>query len=139
LDLPQSSDEAGGPGRSRTALRARTTESFLYYAIGSALTGWSPNPNKYATARTLEGPWSEFRDIAPPEANTYGAQSTLLLKVVGSKATTVIFMGDMWKPRTQWDSRYLWMPVQIDDGTLRLQEPKPWTIDVKTGEATIVK
>src|SRR5262245_27617130 len=77
----------------------------LYYAIGSALTGWNPNPNKYATAKSLEGPWSEFKDIAPPETKTYGSQSTMMLKVVGTKTTTVIFMGDMWKPRTQWDSR----------------------------------
>lgn len=28
----------------------------LYYALGSALTGWRPNPNKYATAPALEGP-----------------------------------------------------------------------------------
>jgi hypothetical protein len=111
----------------------------LYYAVGSALTGWTPNPNKYATSRSLEGPWSEFQDIAPPETNTYGSQSTLLLKVTGSKETTVIFMGDMWKPRTQWDSRYLWMPVEIGDGRLRLPEPKPWTIDVATGEAAIAK
>ena len=55
----------------------------LYYAIGSALTGWAPNPNKYATAHSLEGPWSEFKDIAPPETKTYGSQSTMLLKVVG--------------------------------------------------------
>ena len=109
----------------------------LYYALGSALTGWNPNPNKYATAPSLEGPWSEFRDIAPPETNTYGSQSTMLLKITGSKATTVVFMGDMWKPRTQWDSRYLWMPVEIGDGTLRLPEPKAWTVNVQTGEATI--
>jgi hypothetical protein len=107
----------------------------LYYAIGSALTGWNPNPNKFATASRLEGPWSEFRDIAPPETRTYGSQSTLLLKVVGTKGTAVIFMGDVWKPRTQWDSRYLWMPVEIGKGELRLPEPKPWTIDVATGEA----
>jgi hypothetical protein len=111
----------------------------LYYAIGSALTGWAPNPNQYATASRLEGPWSEFQDIAPPEAKTYGSQSTLLLKVVGSKTTTVIFMGDMWKPRTQWDSRYLWMPVEIGEGKLRLPEPKEWTLDVATGEAVIRK
>jgi hypothetical protein len=111
----------------------------LYYALGSALTGWNPNPNKYATAPSLAGPWSEFRDIAPPETNTYGSQSTMLLKITGSKATTVVFMGDMWKPRTQWDSRYLWMPVEIGDGTLRLPEPKAWTVDVQTGEATISK
>ncbi len=111
----------------------------LYYALGSALTGWNPNPNKYATAPSLAGPWSEFRDIAPPETNTYGSQSTMLLKITGSKATTVVFMGDMWKPRTQWDSRYLWMPVEIGDGTLRLPEPKAWRVDVQTGEATISK
>jgi len=107
----------------------------LYYAIGSALTGWNPNPNKYATAQKLEGPWSDFKDIAPPETKTYGSQSTMLLKVAGTKATTIIFLGDIWKPRTQWDSRYLWMPVEIGNGELRLPEPKPWTLDVATGEA----
>ena len=80
----------------------------LYFSIGSALTGWRPNPNKYATATSLEGPWSELKDIAPRETNTYGSQSTMLLKVVGTKSTTVIFMADRWKPKTQWDSRYLW-------------------------------
>jgi hypothetical protein len=109
----------------------------LYYAIGSALTGWNPNPNKYATSTKLEGPWSDFQDIAPPETKTYGSQSTLLLKVTGSKTTSVIFMGDIWKPRTQWDSRYLWMPVEIGGGKLRLPEPKPWTLDVATGEAQV--
>jgi hypothetical protein len=61
----------------------------------------------------------------------------MLLKVAGKKATTVIFMGDIWKPRTQWDSRYLWMPLEIGDGKLRLPEPKEWTLDVKTGVAVI--
>lgn len=108
----------------------------LYYAIGSALTGWNPNPNKYATATSLAGPWSEFKDIAPPETKTYGSQSTLMLKVTGTKKTTVIFMADIWKPRTQWDSRYLWMPLEIGDGKLWLPQPKPWKIDVKTGEVS---
>jgi hypothetical protein len=111
----------------------------LYYAIGSALTGWNANPNKYATATKLEGPWSEFKDIAPREVNTYGSQSTMMLKVVGTKTTTVIFMGDIWKPRTQWDSRYLWMPLEIGDGKLWLPEPKEWTLDIETGEAVIKK
>ncbi|MGA7414936.1 MAG: family 43 glycosylhydrolase [Bryobacteraceae bacterium] len=107
----------------------------LYYAIGSALTGWSPNPNKYATAKSLAGPWSDFKDLAPPATKTYGSQSTMLLKVVGEKATTVIFMGDIWKPEAQWDSRYLWMPLEIGNGKLWLPEPKPWTLDVKAGVA----
>ena len=106
----------------------------LYYAIGSALTGWDPNANKYATARYLDGPWSDFHDIAPPAVKTYGSQSTMLIKVAGKKNTTVLFMGDMWKPKTQWDSRYLWMPLEIGDGKLWLPEPKPFALNVKTGE-----
>jgi len=59
--------------------------------------------------------------------------------VAGTKTTTVIFMGDMWRSQTQWDSRYLWMPLQIGDGKLWLPEPKQWQLDVKTGEAIIEK
>jgi len=105
----------------------------LYYVIGSEMSGWAPNPNKYATAKSLEGPWSEFQDLAPPATRTYNSQSTFVLKVVGTKKTTVIFCADQWRPRTLWDSRYLWMPLQIGNGKLWLPEPKPWSIDVKTG------
>ena len=114
----------------------------LYYAIGSALTGWDPNPNKYATAKSLAGPWSEFRDIAPPETKTYGSQSTMMIKVTGTKATTVIYMGDIWKPKTQWDSRYLWMPLEIGGGNLRL--PRAQALDPRrhhrrVGDSAIVR
>lgn len=110
----------------------------LYYVVGSHLTGWNPNPNVYATATSLAGPWTEFKDIAPPETNTYGSQSSMLLKVVGTKATTVIFMGDRWKPKELWDSRYIWMPVEIGGGRMRLPEPRPWSLDVKSGRAVIL-
>jgi hypothetical protein len=110
----------------------------LYYLIGSKMTGWHPNPNVYATSPRLEGPWSEFKDIAPPDTNTYGAQSTMMVKVVGSKTITVIYLGDRWKPKTQWDSRYLWMPLKIGGGEMSLPAPRPWTLDIKTGESTIL-
>ena len=111
----------------------------LYYVLGSELTGWRANPNKYATAKSLAGPWSEFKNIAPPEKNTYGSQSTMLLKIVGTKTTSVIFMGDIWRPETQWDSRYLWMPLEIGGGKLSLPEPHKWSLDIATGEANIEK
>jgi hypothetical protein len=111
----------------------------LYYAIGSHMTGWRPNPNVYATSPTLSGPWSNFRDIAPPETNTYNSQSTMLLKVVGSKQTAVIFMADQWRPQQLWDSRYLWMPVEIGDGALYLPPPHNWTIDTKTGGTQLAR
>lgn len=111
----------------------------LYYMIGSHLTGWKPNPNLYATAKSLSGPWSSYKNIAPPETNTYGSQSTMMLKVAGTKTTTVIFMGDIWKPGTQWDSRYLWMPLKIGDGQITLPRPGPWRLHLKTGEAGMAR
>ena len=111
----------------------------LYYVVGSALSGWSPNPNKYATATRLEGPWSEFKDIAPPDTKTYGSQSTMMLKVPGTKTTTVIFMADIWKPNMLSDSRYLWMPLEIGGGKLWLPAPQPWQLNVSTGESMIKK
>jgi hypothetical protein len=58
----------------------------------------------------------------------------MLLKVAGSRDTTVIFMGDIWKPGTQWESSYLWMPVEVGSGKLWVPSPKKWVIDVKTGK-----
>jgi len=109
----------------------------VYYVVGSHMSGWKPNPNVYATAPSLSGPWTSFKDIAPPEANTYEAQSTMLLKITGSSKTAVIFMGDIWHPREIWDSRYLWMPLEIEDGTLRLPPPHEWTLNTKTGETAL--
>lgn len=110
----------------------------LYYLIGSKMTGWDPNPNKYATASRLEGPWSEFKDIAPPETRTYDSQSTMMLKIAGTQTTSVIFMADIWKRTTQWDSRYLWMPLEIGGGKLWLPKPRPWTLDAVTGKTSIL-
>lgn len=109
----------------------------LYYAVGSHLTGWRPNPNVYATSPSLSGPWTTFQDIAPPDTNTYDSQSCMLLKVVGKKSTAVIYLGDRWKPKALWDSRYLWMPVEIDAGKFILPEPRPWWINVATGEVKL--
>lgn len=111
----------------------------LYYCIGSQLTGWWPNPNKFCTAETLKGPWSELKDVAHPDTLTYGSQSTYLLKVVGTERTTVVYMGDVWRPYELNDSRYLWYPLKIGGGDLSLEPikgwmPGPWSIDVVTGE-----
>ena len=78
-----------------------------------------------------------MKDIAPPEVNTYDSQSSMLIKVVGKKTTSVIYVGDRWTPKELWDSRYVWMPVEIGDGKLTLPKPQDWTIDVRTGIVTI--
>ncbi len=111
----------------------------FYYIVGSHLSGWDPNPNVYAISCSLTGPWTEFKNIAPQNTNTYGSQSTSLLKIVGSGKTTVIFMGDIWRPEQLWDSRYLWMPLEIGSGKLVLPPPHEWTVDVKTGKTSLTQ
>lgn len=110
----------------------------MYYVVGSHLTGWRPNPNVYATAQSLSGPWTVFTDIAPPDTSTYDSQSSMLLKIAGSKTTSVIYMGDRWKPKELWDSRYIWIPLEIGDGKLCLPKPMPWSIDIEAGIVTMV-
>jgi hypothetical protein len=63
----------------------------------------------------------------------------MLLKVVGSKKSTVIFMGDIWKPKELWDSRYLWMPLDMRNGSMHLPPPQRWQLNVNTGEANLLK
>lgn len=109
----------------------------MYYVIGSYLTGWDPNDNQYATAPSIKGPWTPFKDVAPKGARTYGSQSSFALKIEGSETTTVILMADIWRPWAQHDSRYLWMPLEIGGGKAFLPQPRPWSIDVKTGRVTI--
>lgn len=104
-----------------------------YYVIGSHMTGWRPNPDVYAVSHSIHGPWSSFENMAPPATNTYGSQPTMLLKLKGTKTTSVIYMGDIWKPQMLWDSRYLWMPLVIGGGKLQLPAPAPWKVDVATG------
>ena len=104
-----------------------------YYVIGSHMTGWRPNPDVYAVSHSIRGPWSAFANMAPPEKNTYGSQPTMLLKVKGLRKTSVIYMGDIWKPQELWGSRYLWMPLDIGNGKLALPMPQPWSIDVSMG------
>jgi hypothetical protein len=70
--------------------------------------------------------------------NNHASQSTMLLKITGSKQTTVLFMGDIWKPSALWDSRYLWMPLEMGNGSMHLPAPRNWTLNVKTGETALV-
>ena len=71
--------------------------------------------------------------MAPPETNTYRSQSSNLIKIIGSRKTTVIYVGDRWNREDLPDSRYIWMPLDMAGGRMSLPEPRPWRIDVATG------
>jgi hypothetical protein len=47
-------------------------------------------------------------------------------------------MGDIWRPHALWDSRYLWMPLEMGNGTMHLPPPQPWSLNIRTGESVLL-
>lgn len=106
----------------------------LYYLFGSDLTGWSSNDNKYATASSPAGPWSEWRDFAPPGSATYDSQISTVVPVAGTRALTHVFIGDRWRSDDLAHSAPVWLPLEITDGEATLRWRDSWTLDPTTGE-----
>jgi len=67
----------------------------------------------------MRGPESEI---------TFDAQSTFVLPVVGKK-DAFVFMADRWKPGDLKDSRYIWLPVRLDEETPYVQWENSWGLD----------
>lgn len=111
----------------------------LYYLIGSDLTGWSTNDNQYATAPLLAGPWSEWRDVAPPGTATYDSQTSVVLVVKGSETTSYLYIGDRWQRHDLYHSAPVWLPMTIDAGEAHIEWCDAWTIDPVTGVVTLVR
>jgi len=108
----------------------------LYYWLGSDLTSWERNDNAYFTATALAGPWKPQGNFAPKDTLTWNSQTTFVIPVVGSEATTCLFMGDRWAhPFQNSAATYVWQPLQFAaDGKLSLPEFQPsWSLDTKTG------
>ncbi|MFY1668561.1 family 43 glycosylhydrolase [Plantactinospora sp. WMMB334] len=105
----------------------------LYYLFGSELTGWATNDNQYATAPSPAGPWSEWRDFAPPGAATYDSQVSVVVPVHGSETTSHVYVGDRWDPDDLYHSTPVWLPLRIEEGRAELVWRDRWTIDPVTG------
>jgi hypothetical protein len=106
-----------------------------YYLLTSGATGWKPNAARSFTSSSLWGPWKALdnpsRGINPnngigPE-KTFGGQSTYILPVQG-KPGAYIAMFDIWRPRNQIDSRYMWLPVIFENGRFIVQWFNEWDL-----------
>ena len=127
-------DCLGYTGESHEILTGDTTEAPAvfkhggkYWMIGSGCTGWAPNEARLYRADRLTGPWTRLacpckgvnpRNGLGPE-KTWGGQSTYVLPVAG-KPGAFIAMFDVWNPKNQIDSRYIWLPVTFTDEGLEI-------------------
>lgn len=101
----------------------------LYYLFGSDLTGWNMNDNKYATAKSLEGPWSEWRDFAPAGSRTFDSQVSAVVPVIGGDNHSHIYFGDRWNQHDLYNSLPVILPISIGGGRASLRWHEEWSID----------
>jgi hypothetical protein len=56
----------------------------------------------------------------------------------GTKKTTYLYLGDQWDSISLWESRYIWLPLEVDEEkkSVELKWYDVYDLDVKTGEVT---
>jgi hypothetical protein len=98
-----------------------------YYLITSACTGWEPNTALYAESDRPMGEWRQFTNpcTGPDADSTYHAQSTYVFPIAG-KSNAFVFMADRWYKTNLEDSRYIWLPLQMDGNRPRIAWRKEW-------------
>ncbi|MBN1608196.1 MAG: family 43 glycosylhydrolase [Polyangiaceae bacterium] len=119
------------PGAYREAPALMKTNG-RYFMMTSGATGWNPNQQQYATATAIAGPWSSLSNIG--DSNGYDTQTTYILPVQGSSATTYIYMGDRWQDPDLVSSKYIWLPLKVSDSKLTLDKYDTWQLNLTTGE-----
>ena len=100
--------------------------------ITSGCSGWAPNAASYAVAQNILGPWQTKGNpcVGQGANTTFRAQSTFVLPVP-NKPNCFIFLADRWNERKLQDSRYVWLPLKVqDDGTLTLTWHDKWDMSV---------
>ncbi len=58
---------------------------------------------------------------------TFDGQSTYIQSIPGKK-DAFIFMADRWNPKDLKDSRYLWLPIQFENGQPVVEWMDCWSI-----------
>ncbi|WP_037677383.1 RICIN domain-containing protein [Streptomyces griseus] len=126
----------GSSGSNSVEAPAMVKVNGTYYVFGSHLTGWSLNDNIYATATSLSGPWSAFRNFAAPGTHTYGSQTANIITVQGTSGTTYIYAGDRWDTSNLGASKLIWLPLTIRGTTVNLGQYPTWSLDTAAGTWT---
>ncbi len=101
-----------------------------YYLFTSGCTGWFPNPAECAVAESLPGPWRVLGNpcfgTAAEMATTFQSQISFVLPVAGRHGCAIV-MADRWNPDNLRDSRYVWLPLELDGDKPRITWQDRWS------------
>ena len=114
----------------------------LWYMAVSELTGWAANPNTYATAESLLGPWTDRgRFCVGDESDpTFGGQTCFVLPVAGRDGA-FIYVADRFNAASEFvvddfrKATHIWLPVQFGPGrgTMRVTWHEEWDLSFFDG------
>ncbi|WP_294232450.1 glycoside hydrolase family 43 protein [uncultured Chryseobacterium sp.] len=101
----------------------------MYYLITSGCTSWDPNAARSFRAKSIWGPWESLGNPAIGEdaETTFHSQSTFVLPVHGKK-DAFIFMADRWRPKNPIDGRYIWLPLEFQNGRPVIRWKDHWSL-----------
>ena len=106
-----------------------------YWMITSGCTGWTPNEARMFSAPSIWGPWTQHPNPCrgPKAEKTFNGQSTFVLTVDEPSPLTskYIFMADIWRPNHPIDARYIWLPIEFEDGKPVVRWRDEWTLETK--------
>lgn len=111
-----------------------------YYLVSSWCSGWTPNNCRYYTAKSIMGPWTnqgdpcKGSDLEDKEV-TYRSQPTYVVPIDPENGE-YMYLGDRWYFNSNpyatgdlWDSRYIWLPMTIDEnGKLSMEYKESWKL-----------
>ncbi|WP_030338633.1 RICIN domain-containing protein [Streptomyces sp. NRRL S-1022] len=110
----------------------------VYFMLTSGATGWNPNQQQYATATSLAGPWTSWKNVG--DSTAYGSQTAYVLALQGSSGTSYLYLGDRWGNSFGGkvdDSRYVWLPLTFPASTSMSTAWSPeLTVDTAAGTVT---
>lgn len=93
-----------------------------YYLLSSGCSGWKPNKADIAASDSMLGEWTMTGNPCTSLGGekTYQGQSTFVLPL-GNNHFIALF--DEWHPDNLSDSRYFWLPIEIDPQTGQMAIP----------------
>lgn len=99
-----------------------------YYLFASGCTGWFPNAARSAVSDSIFGEWHELGNPCRGENAdlTFNSQSTYILQVPGTE--NFIYMGDRWRPENAIDGRYIWLPIEFENGNPIIKWYDKWNL-----------
>jgi hypothetical protein len=102
----------------------------VYFLLRSECSNFDFNDNKYATADSMLGKWTDHGLFAqgPGSANTFSTQVTEVVRVRGEK-DAYIFVGDRWKEPLE-KTLDIFLPITFTGTrTLAVYWKDKWDID----------